>query len=168
MNTFRSSAWLVLTLLICVFFSMFGAAAPSANGSPTNGPASTGPTVKTVKAGESHDNGDVQVTNDATSSGTIKVDPKVARDGDETCSTVDFRNDAVGSVAGLESGDTVNVSSGGKAVVSGTGGTVNVTGSGASATVTNTAPPGGNNMTVTGPGGTTVDIAPGNTATVRT
>ncbi|HMI85643.1 MAG TPA: hypothetical protein VK550_16210 [Polyangiaceae bacterium] len=122
--------------------------------------------IKTVTAGNTHDNNDVFVSCDTGSTGDITVDPETGTVNSN--STVVFKSHAEGSVTGLETGDVVEVRSNGKARLTGTGGTISVTGSDASATITNTNPPGGASITATGPGGTSVTIPPGSTATITT
>lgn len=118
----------------------------------------------TVKPGKSHDNGDTVVMNDMNSMGDITVDPKTGNANSST--TIDFETRVTGSVTGLDSNDTVNLSSTNTANITGTGGTVNVNGTGTTATVMNNGTSG--SVTVNGPGGMTVTIPPGSTAIVST
>lgn len=136
---------LSLALSACILGVPFALAQQTTStGGGTRG-SSLAASYHTVKPGDCHNNGDVNVCNRATSSAKIKVTPKQGTAG--SSSQVDFENRANGSVDGLDANDTVNVTSRAEASITGTGGTVNVSGSNASATITNNAPPGGGNIT---------------------
>lgn len=129
-----------------------------------------------VKPGATGDNKDVQVENHKDSRGKAKITPKNAQPCGKTdhvdcyCTTnskVSFSNEAKFTVTGIETGDTVEVSSGGSGTVRAKGGTVDISGSNVSVTVFNESPPGGANVTVK-VGTIVTTIPPGSSATVST
>ncbi len=117
-----------------------------------------------VEPGECHTNGDgVQVCNDADSDGDFTVDPKNGSGSSET--TVEAKNDAEGTVEGIDSNDTVNCAHGSNVTISGTGGTVNAN-AGSTGSVTNTNPAGGGGASITvNVGGGSVTVPPGGSIT---
>ncbi len=115
------------------------------------------PARKTVKPGKCHKNNDgVEVCNTG-EKGNFVVDPKSGNENSAT--TVEAKNDAEGTVEGIDSNDTVNLASGSNVTISGTGGTVNA-GSGSTGTVQNTNAPGGASITVN-IGGGNFSVPPG-------
>ena len=93
--------------------------------------------------------------------GDITINPQSGSASSAT--TVDFKNDAQGSVTGMDGNDTVNTANGSNATISGTGGTVNA-GSGSNVSVTNTNPAGGGGASITvNIGGGSVTVPPGGT-----
>tara|TARA_R110000851_G_scaffold268071_2_gene420668 strand:+ start:2793 stop:3296 length:504 start_codon:yes stop_codon:yes gene_type:complete len=121
------------------------------------------PAHEKVEPGECHTNGDgVQVCNTGDpTDGDFTVDPKSGNGNSAT--TVEAKNDAEGTVEGLDSNDTVNCANGSNTTISGTGGTVNAN-SGSTGSVSNTAAAGGASITVN-VGGGSVTVPPGGTVT---
>jgi hypothetical protein len=106
-------------------------------------------------------NNDVCVRHDADSGNDIKVSPgRGTRDSD---SEVEFVSRARGAVTGLDSGDTVRLSSNTRASITGMGGTIELGGTDIRGTVTNNARDGGPSIRVNFPGGGYVDVPPGTT-----
>ena len=125
------------------------------------------PAAKTLKPGDPcHTNKDgVTVCNTGDGSagedGKITINPQSGSTSSAT--TVDFKNDAKGTVTGIDGNDTVNTANGSNATISGTGGAVNV-GSGSTGNVTNTNPVGGGGASITvNIGGGSVTVPPGGT-----
>jgi len=120
--------------------------------------------TQTITPGNNHTNLDgVTATNNTGSGGDITMNP--ASGSGSSSTVVKFKNNATGSVSGLDDTDTVEVAHGANATVtSDDGGTVDF-GSGGSGTVTNSAAPGGKNITVK-VGDRSVTLAPGNSVTV--
>lgn len=118
----------------------------------------------TVKPGDPcHTNDDgVEVCNTGgTGDGNIVVDPKTGSGTSAT--TVDVKNDAEGTVSGIDGNDTVNVANGANVEISGTGGTVDVSAGGSTGSVTNTNPVGtGGNITIK-TGSVDIHVPPGQT-----
>jgi len=113
-----------------------------------------------IKSGDCHTNKDgVKVCNDKDSNGDFTIDPKTGSKNSET--TVEAKNDAEGTVEGIDSNDTVNCANGSNVTISGTGGTVNAN-SGSSGTVQNTNAPGGADITIN-IGGGSIQVPPGST-----
>jgi len=122
----------------------------------------TAPTMKKVKPGDPcYTNKDlVTVCNTGESTaGDITIDPQTGSTTSST--TVEFKNNATGSVTGIDSNDVVNTAAGSHATITGTGGTVNL-GPGSFGTITNSAPAGGGSITVK-TGGATISVPPGST-----
>lgn len=167
----------ITTLLFLALFAPFVMAASGGGGTATvsQGGANvskgaevreveTVPGKETVEPGETHTNNDgVTVANDADSDGDIDMNPKSGTA--DSATTVDVKNDATGTVSGIDGNDTVNTAHGSTTTISGTGGTVNA-GSGSSGSVTNTNPAGsgGASITITG-GAVPIHVPPGSTVT---
>lgn len=128
-------------LLISLMLTLTGAAYSSQQTKSVEEAPKPAPTAEKVEPGECHENKDeVTVCNDGDpSDGDFTVNPKSG--GKNSKTTVDAKNDAVGSVDGIDGNDTVNCAHGSNVQISGTGGTVNAN-SGSQGTVTNNGPPG--------------------------
>lgn len=123
------------------------------------------PASETVEPGDpAFTNGDgVKVTNTGDEDeGDFVVSPKSGSTSSAT--TVEAKNDAVGSVEDIDGNDTVNCANGSSVTITGTGGTVNVSpGSSGSVQNTNpTNPPGLPSITVN-VGGGSFQVPPGAT-----
>ncbi len=114
--------------------------------------------LEKVEPGECHENNDgVEVCTDEDSKGDITMTPKSGKSGSKT--TVNVRNNADGTVNGIDGNDTVNVSNGADVHISGIGGTVNIS---AGSTGSVTAVTGGGSITIQ-VGGQSFSLPPGNT-----
>jgi hypothetical protein len=154
---------LLTTLLLCTLVPVTLAASSATNGG--NVPSKDAEAVEPVghekvEPGECHTNNDgVKVCNDADSDGDFTVDPKSGSTSSAT--TVEAKNDAEGTVDGIDGNDTVNCANGSDVTITGTGGTVNAN-SGSSGSVQNTNPAGGANITIN-IGGGSIQVPPGST-----
>jgi hypothetical protein len=142
---------------------------PVAQGMTSSSPGGAGnangkqtPKEKIIRPGDDcHDNGDVEVCNTTPHGGgnrAITVDPAMGNGGSAT--TIEFDNEAQGTVTELDANDTVNLNAGSVGNIIGAGGTVNVMANSASGTVTNNGS-GTTNIRVNLPHGTTVYVPPG-------
>jgi len=153
------------TVLLCASFALPQATATSTKASAKQSaeakPVEPLLSLFRIKPGDPcHTNNDgVQACNPAGGSGDITIDPKTGSASSAT--TVEFKNDATGSVTGLDGNDTVNTANGSNATISGTGGTVNA-GSGSTGSVSNTGAAGGASITVN-IGGGSFSVPPGAT-----
>lgn len=123
------------------------------------------PAVHTVGPGDPcHPNNDgVEVCNTGSEGdGDITINPKSGSTSSAT--TVDVKNDANGTVKGIDGNDTVNVSNGANVNIEGTGGTVDLSAGGSSGSVKNTNPAGGGGGSITITGGPVdITVPPGST-----
>lgn len=76
----------------------------------------------------------------------MTITPKSGTAGAST--TVKVKNNAEGTVEGIDANDTVTVSSGATVNIEGTGGTVDLTAGGSQGKIKNTAAAGGDNITI--------------------
>ena len=101
--------------------------------------ASFGGTMTLSPGDKPFNNKDVEVENFADSDGDIVVKPNKLTNPNRTNSKVTFERGAIGTVTGLDPGDTVTLRASSQATISGTGGTVDIGGAtGISGSVTNT------------------------------
>ena len=120
--------------------------------------------IKKIKPGDPcHTNNDgvTACNTGSTNDGNIAIHPQSGSGSSKT--TVGFKNDAEGTVTGIDGNDTVNTAHGSDPTISGTGGTVNAD-SGSTGSVTNTNPAGGGGASITvNIGGGSVTVPPGGT-----
>lgn len=164
---FSSIAALLVLAALPSFAHAQGAQAAVRAPSASSSKAAAAPVV--VAPGEQKTAHGVTVTNGnvagdyptyAGSSGKAKI--KVVDGGTEVKTEGGFK----GKIDGLSAGETAIIGTNSNPVdIRGNGGSVSV-GSGSTVCITNTGGQGATNITATTPGGSTVTIGPGNTATI--
>lgn len=178
MKTFVSCCALLLCAFLLPSFAQSASSSPQgtpkapASGTATAGTSTTKTPPVTVAPGERKSQNGITVTNGNYNEQFPLYDGSTGKarlkqgNPDDTKSEVKTDNGFKGKIEGIETGDTVITGPSSNPIdISGTGGSVSV-GSGTTCRVTNTAAAGGASITCTTPGGSTVSIPPGSTATI--